>query len=103
MVQLCREIDPEANKDSVMKKIQNYRGCFRKELKKIEKSKRSGNSADNVYTPNLWYYNYLLFTLDQEIPTTSTSNIDSNPNCDDEELDVLTTDVEDSENSGSQV
>ena len=44
-------------------------------MKKIENSKRSGTSADEVYTPTLWYFDLLLFTIDQELPTESVSNM----------------------------
>ncbi|KAK9711262.1 Alcohol dehydrogenase transcription factor Myb/SANT-like [Popillia japonica] len=69
------QIRKEANRDFVVKKIQSLRGSFRKEAKKVEESKRSGASADDVYVPSLWYYDLLLFTKDQEMPTSSISNI----------------------------
>ncbi|KAI4454301.1 hypothetical protein MML48_9g00013382 [Holotrichia oblita] len=62
LVKLCKSIYPEANRDFVVKKIQNLRGSFRKEAKKVEESKRSGASQ-------------VVFTKDQEIPTSSISNI----------------------------
>lgn len=72
---MCKSIYPEANRDFVVKKIQSLRGSFRKELKKLDTSKRSGSSADDVYVPSLCYYDLLLFTKDQEFPTASISNI----------------------------
>ncbi|GBP69957.1 hypothetical protein EVAR_85725_1 [Eumeta japonica] len=66
---------PEANKDFVAKKIQSLRGSFRTELKKGSRSQRSGSGADENYVPSLWYYNLLLFTKDQELPTDSVSSI----------------------------
>lgn len=39
---------------------------FRKEMKKVLESKRSGASQDEIYNPTLWYYDLLLFTKDQE-------------------------------------
>ncbi|KAL4708468.1 hypothetical protein ACJJTC_014350 [Scirpophaga incertulas] len=36
----------------------------------------SGASADEIYTPKLWYYRELLFLKDQEEPLPSTSSID---------------------------
>ncbi|CAH2001489.1 unnamed protein product [Acanthoscelides obtectus] len=38
---------------------------------------RSGAGADDVYIPTLWYYDLLLFTSDQEMPTASISNMDA--------------------------
>ncbi|KAI4454259.1 hypothetical protein MML48_10g00007979 [Holotrichia oblita] len=75
LVKLYKSIYPEANRDFVVKKIQSLRGSFRKEAKKVEESKRSGASANDVYVPSLGYYDMLLFTKDQEIPTSSISNI----------------------------
>lgn len=77
MVDLCKTVYPDANRDFVDKKIQNFRGSFRKELKKVKDSKRSGRSADEVHIPTLWYYRLLEFTVDQELPTGSISNINS--------------------------
>lgn len=76
-MKLCKTIHPEANRDFVVKKIQSLRGSFRKEVKKVEDSKRSGASAEDIYVPLLWYYDLLLFTQDQEIPTKSFSNTDN--------------------------
>lgn len=56
----------DANVDWVRKKIANLRTVFLKEHKKIEGSKRSGSGSDQVYTPNLWYYNELLFLMEKE-------------------------------------
>ncbi|KAG5871300.1 hypothetical protein JTB14_030422 [Gonioctena quinquepunctata] len=69
-----KQTDPNATIDSVKKKINNLRCTFRKELKKLRKSKRSGEGSDNVYVPTLWYFNLLMFTADQEEPRTSISN-----------------------------
>lgn len=74
MVELCKKIYDKADKNFVTKKIQAIRGCFRKESKKVEQSKRSGASADEVYIPTLWYYDLLLFTKDEEAVTDSLSS-----------------------------
>ncbi|KAJ8926227.1 hypothetical protein NQ314_021415 [Rhamnusium bicolor] len=67
--------DENATVDSVKNKINNLRSAFRKELKKVRKSKRSGEGSDSVYEPTLWYFNLLLFTADQEKPRNSVSYI----------------------------
>lgn len=92
LVTFCKEKGfPEATREFVVKKIQSLRGSFRKELKKVYDSQRSGKGADEVYTPSLWYYNHLLFTKDQEQPTSSFSNDDvSEVGTEETELDVLT-------------
>lgn len=44
-------------------------------MKKVKDSQRSGKGGDEVYTPSLWYYDLLLFTLDSETATPSMTNI----------------------------
>jgi hypothetical protein len=70
-----REVDKNASKDTVIKKINTLRGCFRKEHKKVVNSKRSGDGEEDLYHPHLWYYDLLLFLQDHDIPRTSKSNI----------------------------
>lgn len=72
-----KEIDPDANKEKVVKKINSLRSCFRKELKKVNDSKTSGAGADDTYTPSLWYFQELLFLTDQEVPRKGISNLES--------------------------
>lgn len=74
LIDLCKTIHPEANRDFVVKKIQGLRGSFRKELKKVLNSKRSGNGADQIYEPTLWNCDLLKFTIDQETPSNSICN-----------------------------
>lgn len=93
LVNFCKEnICREANKDFVIKKNQGIRGAFRKEVKKIKESKRSGSSEEDVHKPNLWYYELLLFTLDQEEPTESFSNVENSQ--DSEEVDNVENTIE---------
>lgn len=75
--QKLSEVDDNASIELVKKKVDNLRGCFRKELKKIKCSKTSGAGAEEVYHPRLWYFEHLLFLADQETPRESTSNIES--------------------------
>ena len=66
-MQLTRDKIPEADLCFVKKKVDSIRASFRKELRRVRESKRSGLSAD-VYKPTLWYFDLLLFTADQDIP-----------------------------------
>lgn len=75
LITLCKTAYPEANRDFVVKKIQSLRGSFRKELKKISDSKRTGTSIDDIYVPSLWYFELLMFTRDHELPSSSISNL----------------------------
>lgn len=68
LIEKLKEVDPAANKDAVIRRINSLRTCFRKELKKHKKSLHSGMEAGEVYRPNLWYFDLLLFLTDQETP-----------------------------------
>ena len=72
-----KELIPHCTKDDVMKKINSLRSSFRRELRKHESSKKSGNATDDIYTPTLWYFNDLMFICDQELPREGISNLDS--------------------------
>jgi CO dehydrogenase/acetyl-CoA synthase gamma subunit (corrinoid Fe-S protein) len=70
LIEKLKPLEPDAVRDSV-KKINNLRSTFRKELKKVNDSKRSSAGSDDVYVPSLWYFNELMFLVDQETPDTS--------------------------------
>lgn len=55
-----REVVPECTNNTVKNKIDSMRGSFRKELKKIKDSQRSGAGEADVYKPHLWYFNNLI-------------------------------------------
>ncbi|KAJ8722592.1 hypothetical protein PYW07_003772 [Mythimna separata] len=82
----------EANRDFVVKKIQSLRCSFRKELRKLTDSQRSGSKK--LYKPTLWYFDNLLFTKDQELHTSNDqelltsnmSNTEEDVNLEDEGL-----------------
>ena len=77
MTRKLKEIDPDTNKEKVVKKIDSLRSCFTKELKKVNDLKTSGAGADDTYTPSLWYFQELLFLTDQEVPRKGISNLES--------------------------
>jgi Alcohol dehydrogenase transcription factor Myb/SANT-like len=68
-------LDPAANKESVIKKINSIRTCFRKEYRKVVASEKSGAGTTDIYVPTLWYYEILLFLIEQDEPRHSISNI----------------------------
>ncbi|XP_074041337.1 uncharacterized protein [Leptinotarsa decemlineata] len=74
LLQYYKSVDENATIDKVKNKINNLRSSFRKELKKVNKSKKSGSGTDEIYVPTLWYYKLLLFTSDQEEPIQPISN-----------------------------
>jgi hypothetical protein len=55
LIEKLKVIEPDASRESVVKKNNNLRSTFRKELKKVNDSKRSGASGDDVYAPSLWF------------------------------------------------
>jgi hypothetical protein len=85
LIEKLKVLEPDASRESVVKKINNLRSAFRKELKKVNDSKRSGTSADDLYVPSLWYYNELLFLVDQETPDKSSSTLGGLPVEEDED------------------
>lgn len=80
LIQFAKSVEPDADKEYVQKKINNLRGCFRKELKKVEGSRLSGAGADEIYQPKLWYYDNLLFLKDQETTRQTCSSMEADPN-----------------------
>ncbi|KAG8268572.1 hypothetical protein J6590_023953 [Homalodisca vitripennis] len=51
------------------------KAAFRKEMRKVRDSTRSGASADDTYTPTLWYFELMKFTAEQEQPRKTKSNL----------------------------
>ncbi|KAJ8963206.1 hypothetical protein NQ318_018672 [Aromia moschata] len=80
LVSKLREIEADAARDAVIKRINNLRSAVRKEKKKVDSSKKSGTSPDAIYKPILWYYDLFTFLGDQETPVSSTSNLDDTGN-----------------------
>lgn len=68
---------PEATLGFIKKRIDNIRSCFRRELAKVQASKTSGAGTENVYTPKLWYFELLEFTIVHELPKASKSSLPS--------------------------
>lgn len=75
-------LKPEATEEDVKKKINTLRSNFRKELKKIYESKRSGAGTDDIYQPSTWLFEELTFLADLEKPVDSMSSINDNSNND---------------------
>lgn len=76
LVTKLKEIEPDANKSSVIKKINNFRSNVRKEKKKRDMSMKSGAGTDDVYSPKLWYFGLFDFLEDTDVPSTCSSNLD---------------------------
>lgn len=77
LILLCKTVEPNIDKNGVIKKINSLRASWRREKKKSDDSKRSGKGKDEVYEPRLWYFSLLSFLDDQIVPMSSISNIES--------------------------
>lgn len=76
LVDKFKEIDANANRETVIKKINSMRSVYRKELAKVNQSHRSGAGEYDIYKPSLWYFDLLHFLNDQETPRKSTNTMD---------------------------
>ncbi|XP_047518260.1 uncharacterized protein LOC125058261 isoform X6 [Pieris napi] len=71
LLELFKTKDPQANLDTVKKKITTLRNCFKKELNKVKASERSGTAE--IHVPKLWYYSELFFLADVDVPRVTRS------------------------------
>nr|CAD7417682.1 unnamed protein product [Timema poppensis] len=60
---------PKPTKEDLAKKLNSLRTNFRKELKKMKDSKKSGAGAEEVYESILWYFDSMKFLINQETPS----------------------------------
>ncbi|KAF5273669.1 hypothetical protein FQA39_LY07359 [Lamprigera yunnana] len=70
-----REYYPDADKAQLVKKFNSLRTNFRKELKRIKDSEKSGPGTDDIIELTLWYFEEMNFLVGQEEPSTSQSTI----------------------------
>ncbi|KAH8301944.1 hypothetical protein KR044_001002 [Drosophila immigrans] len=61
LLKTYQKIYPEANVDSMRRKMNGIRACFRRELRKVERSELAAKYKEDVYVPHLWYYKELIF------------------------------------------
>ncbi|XP_037954786.1 uncharacterized protein LOC119684747 [Teleopsis dalmanni] len=71
-----KETFPDATLGDLKKKINGMRNCYRRELNKVKKSKKSGAGAVNLYVPTLWYYKDLQFLQEHECQVTDVGTSD---------------------------
>lgn len=69
------QLKPKATIEDVKKQINILRSNYRKELKKIKDSKRTGTASESVYEPSAWTFYELQFLADVEIPDKGRSSI----------------------------
>lgn len=70
-----QEVNKQANEEFVKKKINNYRTSYKRELKLVQQSNKSGIGTDDIYKPKLWYFDLLSFLNDQDVPREAIDNI----------------------------
>ncbi|CAG9136988.1 unnamed protein product [Plutella xylostella] len=66
-----KEIDPGATIHCMKKKLDCFRNSYRREQKKVQESLKRNSSPDEVYTPTLWYYDFMSFLPDTPRPGSS--------------------------------
>ena len=64
LIDKIREIDPNATRSTVTKKINGLRSNYRRELRKVM---NSGGGGGGAYKPSLWYFHDLAFLRAQEL------------------------------------
>ncbi|XP_065366851.1 uncharacterized protein LOC135959746 [Calliphora vicina] len=62
LIRKLREVYPDADREMVVRKINNFRTSYRKELRRLKDSQEVGR----VYKPTLWYFDCLSFLDDQD-------------------------------------
>ncbi|XP_072385273.1 uncharacterized protein [Diabrotica undecimpunctata] len=70
-----QEVNKDANEEYVRKKINNFRTSYKRELKLVLQSSKSGAGTDEIYKPKLWYFPLLSFLNDQDVPRRAISNL----------------------------
>ncbi|KAJ8020136.1 hypothetical protein HOLleu_42010 [Holothuria leucospilota] len=75
LLQKYKEHFPAATLEELKKKLNILRTNFRSELRKVERSVKSGAGTEDLYVSSLWYFDALLFLRDQETTARSRSSI----------------------------
>lgn len=75
LIEKFKEIDAYAHKETVTRKI-NSANCIQKELAKVIASTKTGTGEDDIYKPNLWYFDKVEILNDPEKVGPSRSTID---------------------------
>jgi len=75
LTEKLKEIEPFADVNTTKKKINTLRSNYRRELKKVLASEKSGASTD-IYVPSVFYFDELEFLRDHETQISGTSITD---------------------------
>lgn len=88
LLEKYREKYPAANVEELKKRLNSMRTNFRSELRKMERSAKSGAGTDDLYTPTLWYFDAMMFLRSQETTAPSSSTIPEEDNDDQPSMDT---------------
>ncbi|KAJ0174281.1 hypothetical protein K1T71_010427 [Dendrolimus kikuchii] len=61
LTELVQKYDPSATRVHVLRKLESMRACVRREYKKVQGSRLVATNENEIYTPNLWYYDLFPF------------------------------------------
>ncbi|XP_022188952.2 uncharacterized protein LOC111047498 [Nilaparvata lugens] len=86
LLEKLREIEPDSDRDYVVRKINSFRSCFRRELQKRNSSIRSGASGDDIYKPKLWYFDLFYFLEEYNSTNDSFDDIELTENWNEDSL-----------------
>lgn len=75
LLQKYRENFTSATLEDLKKKINNLRTNFRNELRKMDKSAKSGAGTEDLYESRAWFMEAMMFLRDQETPAESRSTL----------------------------
>lgn len=84
LVQKLREVNPVADRETVIRKINTLRTAFRREYKKVRSSQRMVKNPRHRYRSSLWYYDILKFVVEQNEPRVLRGAVGAPPNVDEE-------------------
>lgn len=78
----AKEYYPSLTIQDVKNKIKNIRSTYYQELKKVKDSMGTGSGADDVYKPNVKWYDTLNAVMQMVVPTRkSTTNVSKVNKC----------------------
>ncbi|CAG9564217.1 unnamed protein product [Danaus chrysippus] len=93
LTELVQQYDRSATRLHVLRKIESMRACVRRAHRRVLQSRVQATNPDEIYTPNLWYYNMLSFVLGEEgnsdeIKDSTEPDADESPHQKHEDVDV---------------
>lgn len=66
LTELVQEYDSTATRVHVLRKIESLRACVRREHKRVIESRQIASTPDEIYTPQLWYYDLFSFVFQDD-------------------------------------